>query len=575
MDLDLQLLDVDLTGYKAYVNDVLQPTRQMSGTHDEIIDFALVGTNQDHLAVATNANDIKILSIGSHDNDKTARGEFFGSSVANLTGHEDIVITMDVDSSGQWLVSGAKDNILKLWRLDLESRHFDCVLNFTGHAESVSAVALAKQVFMPDSASSTAHYRRPPDFIISGSQDKTVKHWIILQAGDKLTTRATYTRKAHDKDINAVDIDPTSSIFASASQDKSVKIWSVHEGEVIGVLRGHRRGVWSVKFAPANTPPMTFHGNEINNTRGFVLTGSGDKTIRVWSLVDYSCIRTFEGHTSSVLRVAWLPVCQEYDTASTNDVESQGLSQESSAIARQARPQHALQAASAAGDGLVKIWDIKTGEVAATLDNHTDRVWALLAHSCNDFLISGGGDGVITWWRNTTSTQAAASAAAATARIEEDQHLQNLMRRESYRDAIILAIHLDHPARLLTILDAVTTRRPPEDKSLSGSRAVDEVIVGLSDDQLLSLLRRVRDWNTNAKTVTVSQRILWTILKSIPSNRLVRLSSNRVQENLGVIDALGAYTQRHYNRLEELIDESYLADYTLQEMSAMGVMLSV
>lgn len=37
-----------------------------------------------------------------------------------------------------------------------------------------------------------------------------------------------------------------------------------------------------------------------------VATASGDATVRLWALADGACLRTFEGHTASVLRVAFL-----------------------------------------------------------------------------------------------------------------------------------------------------------------------------------------------------------------------------------------------------------------------------
>jgi WD40 repeat protein len=37
-----------------------------------------------------------------------------------------------------------------------------------------------------------------------------------------------------------------------------------------------------------------------------VLTASGDKTVRIWSLADGTCLKTFEGHTASVLRATFL-----------------------------------------------------------------------------------------------------------------------------------------------------------------------------------------------------------------------------------------------------------------------------
>ena len=32
----------------------------------------------------------------------------------------------------------------------------------------------------------------------------------------------------------------------------------------------------------------------------------GDKTVRLWALADGTCLKTFEGHTASVLRVHFL-----------------------------------------------------------------------------------------------------------------------------------------------------------------------------------------------------------------------------------------------------------------------------
>lgn len=57
------------------------------------------------------------------------------------------------------------------------------------------------------------------------------------------------------------------------------------------MLKGHKRGIWSVEFSPVDQ---------------CVMTSSGDKTIKIWAISDGSCLRTFEGHNSSVLRAAFL-----------------------------------------------------------------------------------------------------------------------------------------------------------------------------------------------------------------------------------------------------------------------------
>ena len=72
---------------------------------------------------------------------------------------------------------------------------------------------------------------------------------------------------------------------------------------------------------------------------------SGDRTVKLWSITDLSCLRTFQGHTASVLSVAFVSA--------------------------------GAQLVSGGADGLVKVWTVRSDECEATLDAHTDKVWAL------------------------------------------------------------------------------------------------------------------------------------------------------------------------------------------------------
>lgn len=285
--------------------------------------------------------------------------------------------------------------------------------------------------------------------------------------------------------------------------------------------------------------------------KGVVLTGSVDKTIKLWSLADYTCIRTFEGHSNSVLKVVWLNMAGDEESASKRRV----------------------QFASAGGDGLVKVWDANLGETECTLDNHEDRVWALAVHPKTNALVSGSGDSTVTFWKDTTEETQAASAEAATKLIEQEQQLENYIHAGSYRDAIVLALQLNHPGRLLNLFRNVVTTENPEKGSLTGIKAVDHVLANLSDDQIFMLLLRLRDWNTNARTAPISQRILSALVRSYPANKFSNLSVKgaRGQKSLQeVLNALKVYTERHYKRLEELVDESYLVEYTLREMDSLA-----
>jgi U3 small nucleolar RNA-associated protein 13 len=518
--------------------------RRVSGTHDEVIDMAYVGRDRSLLALNTNSEDIRIVTLSeSNTTDNVTQGRYFGADVGLLKGHEDIVICLDVDWSGHWLATGAKDNTARLWRLDPENDSYTCAAVLTGHAESLGAIALPKAAPQESSAAFTDPLSHPPPYIVTGSQDRTVKRWDVTKELKKL--RAKYTRKAHDKDINAIDIDPSGTLFASASQDRTVKIYSAAEGEAIGVLRGHRRGVWTVKFASKDSQ-VPSSGN-----KGLIATGSGDKTVKIWSLADYSCLLTLEGHSNSVLKLAWLPY---------RPVD--------------ARDKRGPQVASAAGDGLVKVWDSESGETMSTLDNHTDRVWALIAHPTTGTLISGGGDSVITFWQDTTSATLEAATTAETERVELDQKLQNYAYAGNYREAIVLALQMDQPGRLFSLFKSVVETEKPDDGSMTGLDAVDDVLGNLADEQLYKLLLRLRDWNTNVRTAPIAQKILWAVVKSYPASRLASLRPAGKVGAKGslkdILDAIRAYSERHYKRVEELVDESYLLDFTLREMDEVG-----
>ena len=538
--------------------DPLPVLRQISGTHDEIIDLAHVTGDRSLLALATNSENIRLVSLNTSEpeNPSVVNASYFGADVASLQGHSDIIICLAVDYSGHWLATGAKDNTARLWRIDQSTNVYEHYATFTGHAESIGAISLPQTTTSGSPEAYTNTLDHPPPYILTGSQDRTIKRWTIPKTSSSVS-RALYTRKAHDKDINALALSPNCQLFASASQDRIVKIWSTEEGETQGVLRAHKRGVWSVVFAPKDTAPI--HGNDGNSassSRGLVLTASGDKTLKIWSLNDYSCIRTLEGHTNSVLKVLWLPP-PPLHPSSNNPPLNERQKQTNSLIV------------SAGSDGLVKIWDPLTSLPLTTLDNHTDRIWALAFNPATRTLVSGGGDGVVTFWKDTSKETAAATSKALTERVEQDQQLQNCIREGRYREAITLALQLGHPGRLLGLFQSALDTRPAEEGAILGVKAVDDVLSSLSDEQLLTLLMRVRDWNTNARTAPVAQRALNVVVRRYSAERLVGLG--RKKGGKEVVEALKAYTERHYRRIEELWGESWVMEFLLGEMDQLGV----
>ena len=548
--------DVSNTSPSSKMNSQLPIIRSISGTHDEVIDLAYVTPDRKFLALASSSEEVRIVSLSCSQTEQIPGKppDYFGADVAFLRGHSDVVICLTVDPTGCWLGTGAKDNTARLWIIDTPSSRYEHYSTFTGHAESIGAIGLSSATNVSAERDPLSH---PPAFLITGSQDRTIKRWAIPRTAQAIS-KAVYTRKAHDKDINAIALSPTGQLFASASQDRTIKIWSSEEGEAQGVLRGHKRGVWSVAFAPKDTPSIPGEdGSSTSTSRGLLLSSSGDKTLKIWNLGDYSCIRTMEGHTNSVLKVVWLP---PPEPPANPDGEDQ---------APRSKQSQQPSVASAGSDGLVKIWSVVSGECLTTLDNHTDRIWALAFNPATRTLVSGGGDSVVTFWKDTSQETVAKRGQDQVERIEQDQELRNCEHEGRWREGIVLALQLNHPARLLGIFRRVVDTSPPERGSLSGVVAVDEVLSSLADEQLLSLLLRVRDWNTNARTAPVAQRILNVIVRRYSPERLAKLGKRKGGKE--VVEALRAYTERHYRRMEELWGESWIVEFLLGEMDQLSV----
>ncbi|ORX94019.1 WD40 repeat-like protein [Basidiobolus meristosporus CBS 931.73] len=473
----------------------LKRVRQIVGYNEEVIDLAYLGEDESHLAVATNSEQIRVFNLEKFDCDI-------------LYGHSDIVLCMDERRDAGFFVSGSKDNTARIWSINLDAEEaedrFKCVGTCVGHTEAIGAVAIS---------------RKSTDFMITGSQDRTIKCWDISELDfenpdDSFKPHAMYTFKAHEKDINSVAIAPNDKYFATGSQDKTAKIWNAADGQLVATCSGHKRGVWCVQFSPVDQ---------------VFATSSGDKTIKIWSMNDFSCLKTFEGHTNSVLKVSFLT--------------------------------SGLQLASCASDGLVKIWTVKNNECVATLDNHTEKVWALKVRSDEKFITTGGADSVINIWEDFTEAEKEKLLAEQEETLLKEQDLANYLVKKDYRNAIALALSLNQPKRLLSIFIEVINNRPEGDESITGASAIDDTLAELSNEQLELLLTYIRDWNTNAKQSAVAQTVLNAILRAYTSEKLLEIKN--IKE---LLDGILPYTERHFSRIDQLITNSYIMDYTLHAM---------
>jgi len=129
--------------------------------------------------------------------------------------------------------------------------------------------------------------------------------------------------------------------------------------ELLRTGAGHLDSVTSVAFSP--------DGRRI-------VTGSFDKTLKVWDTGTATEILTLSGHDRAVFGVAF-------------------------------HPRDGSQIASASWDRTVKIWDSTSGQVIHTLNAHTDKVICVAFSPDGRYVVSGGDDRRVILWDATTGQE--------------------------------------------------------------------------------------------------------------------------------------------------------------------------
>lgn len=205
-----------------------------------------------------------------------------GSYERTFKGHTDAVQDVAFNQDGSVLASCSADLSIKLW--DFE--HGKCVKTLNGHDHNVSSI-----VFLPSG-----------NQILSASRDKTIKMW------DVSSGYCTRTYSDHDQWVRVVRVNSDGTIMASGSMDQTVKLWNVKTGECTRTLRDHDHVIETIEFtdsvaAEDNIRAMLSDqdGSKANGvekkedgekaTGAFLVSGSRDKTIRIWEVATGRCVK--------------------------------------------------------------------------------------------------------------------------------------------------------------------------------------------------------------------------------------------------------------------------------------------
>eukprot|EP00457_Paulinella_chromatophora_P006099 gb/GEZN01006117.1/.p1 GENE.gb/GEZN01006117.1/~~gb/GEZN01006117.1/.p1 ORF type:complete len:449 (+),score=50.39 gb/GEZN01006117.1/:240-1586(+) len=268
-----------------------------------------------------------------------------GEYQRTLKGHQDTIQDLAFNPSGSLLASCSADLSIKLWDFEVES--LDCVKTLQGHDHNVSSV-----VFTPNGS-----------HLLSSSRDKRIKKW------DVQTGFCVQTISGHDGWVRRVVVSPDGTQIASCSNDKTIRTWDLKTGRAIHELKEHDHVIETICYSTAQadviilkhlvddktrrehiaraksrisnggTSTSELDDDEAGNgqTNGvlggggeFLLSGSRDRTIKIWDLDTGVCVKTILGHDNWVRAVIFHPSgqyvvsCADDKTVRVWDLANQG-----------------------------------------------------------------------------------------------------------------------------------------------------------------------------------------------------------------------------------------------------------
>jgi division protein 1 len=264
-----------------------------------------------------------------------------GSHIKNIPAHNDSVTALDFDQPFGTMVTAALDDTVRVWDLNLGR----CMGFLEGHTASVRCLQVEDNI------------------VATGGLDATIRLWDLSRAKyEPYENKIVENNGDGDKD----------------DDDDGLGFGNEHED------------------APPPPPPdameecplfvLEAHIDEITalHLRGDTLvSGSADKTIRQWDLVKGRCVQTLD--------VLWA-AAQADSTMNSTDGQWRPTGRSADSKADFVGALQCFDAALACGtaDGMVRLWDLRSGQVSRSLVGHTGPVTCLQFD--DSLLVTGSAD---------------------------------------------------------------------------------------------------------------------------------------------------------------------------------------
>ena len=226
----------------------------------------------------------------------------------------------------QWLVCGADDMTIRVYNYNTMEK----VVQFEAHQDYIRHVAV--------------HPTLP--LVISCSDDMTIKLW----DWDK-DWMCTQLFEGHGHYVMHVAFNPKdTNTFASASLDRTVKVWSLGSPVPNFTLEGHERGVNCVDYYVGGDKP-------------YLVSGADDSLVKIWDYQTKACIQTLDGHSHNVSCVKFHTELPLILTGSE--------------------------------DGTLKMWHSTTYRLESSLNYGMERTWAIATARGSNAVAIGYDEGCV------------------------------------------------------------------------------------------------------------------------------------------------------------------------------------
>ncbi len=242
---------------------------------------------------------------------------------------------------------------------------------FNGHGDAVLSVA-----FAPDGHRAA-----------SASWDRSIRVW------DLVGGREAQRLEGHSAGVEGVAWSPDGRFLLSCGQDGTVRLWDVSAAKELRQFSGHNEPVFQVAFSPDGLR---------------ALTAGADGTVRLWDVSTGNELAKLTGHRGCVNRVAFSPDGRQAVSGGADDTVrlwDLGARKELKQFTGHTLPVWSVafspegdRVASASNDHTILLWEVATGKEVRRFRGHKGAVVSLAFASDGRKLVSGGDDGTVRIW---------------------------------------------------------------------------------------------------------------------------------------------------------------------------------